>query len=120
MSLAFIFPGQGSQSVGMLSALAEVSSVVQSTFASASEVLGYDLWALTQNGPDDALNRTDRTPPAKLSAGVAVRRVWQQRGGARPAYKAGHSQGENTARVCAGVLTFAQAEAAVAERGRDV
>jgi len=118
MSLAFIFPGQGSQSVGMLSALAEVSPVVQSTFASASEVLGYDLWALTQNGPDDALNRTDRTQPAMLSAGVAVWRVWQQRGGARPAYMAGHSLGEYTALVCAGVLSFEQAVAAVAERGR--
>src|SRR3569832_130720 len=113
MSLAFIFPGQGSQSVGMLSALAEVSPVVQSTFASASEVLGYDLWALTQNGPDDALNRTDRTQPAMLSAGVAVWRVWQQRGGARPAYMAGHSLGEYTALVCAGVLSFARAVAAV-------
>src|SRR3569832_2045405 len=114
MSLAFIFPGQGSQSVGMLSALAEVSPVVQSTFASASEVLGYDLWALTQNGPDDALNRTDRTQPAMLSAGVAVWRVWQQRGGARPAYMAGHSLGEYTALVCAGVLSAAQGEVGAA------
>src|SRR3569832_2487042 len=118
MSLAFIFPGQGSQSVGMLSALAEVSPVVQSTFASASEVLGYDLWALTQNGPDDALNRTDWSLSVLLSAGVAVWRVWQQRGGARPAYMAGHSLGEYTALVCAGVLSFEQAVAAVAERGR--
>src|SRR3569833_268849 len=75
MSLAFIFPGQGSQSVGKLSALAEVSPVVQSTFASASEVLGYDLWALTQNGPDDALTRTDRPQPAMLRAGAAVARA---------------------------------------------
>src|SRR3569832_597397 len=118
MSLAFIFPGQGSQSVGMLSALAEVSPVVQSAFASASEVLGYDLWALTQNGPDDALNRTDRTQPAMLSAGVAEWRVWQQRGGARPAYMAGHSLGEYTALVCAGSLSFELAVVAVAERGR--
>lgn len=118
MSLAFIFPGQGSQSVGMLNALAEVSPEVKSTFASASEVLGYDLWALVQNGPEQELNRTDKTQPAMLSAGVAVWRAWQQRSGPRPGYLAGHSLGEYTALVCADALSFEQAVMAVAERGR--
>ncbi len=118
MSFACIFPGQGSQSVGMLAALAEVYPEVQATFTTASEVLGYDLWALTQNGPEDALNRTDQTQPAMLAAGVAVWRVWQARQGPQPAFMAGHSLGEYTALVCAGALKFEQAVAAVAERGR--
>src|SRR3569833_1936228 len=82
MPFAFIFPGQGSQSVGMLAALAEVYPEVQATFATASAVLGYDLWTLVQNGPQDELNRTDKTQPAMLAAGVAVWRVWQRRAGA--------------------------------------
>ena len=118
MSLAFIFPGQGSQSIGMLKALGEAYPEVRSTFATASEVLGYDVWSLVQDGPEDALNRTDVTQPAMLSAGVAVWRVWQRCGGARPAFMAGHSLGEYSALVCAGALPFEQAVAAVAERGR--
>ena len=118
MPFAFIFPGQGSQSVGMLAALAEVYPEVQATFATASAVLGYDLWTLVQNGPQDELNRTDKTQPAMLAAGVAVWRVWQRRGGVQPAYMAGHSLGEYTALVCAGALALEQAVAAVAERGR--
>jgi len=118
MPFAFIFPGQGSQSVGMLAALAEAYPEVQATFATASAVLGYDLWTLVQNGPQEELNRTDKTQPAMLAAGVAVWRVWQRRGGAQPAHMAGHSLGEYTALVCAGALALEQAVAAVAERGR--
>lgn len=118
MSFAFIFPGQGSQSVGMLSGLADAQPEVAACFAAASDALGYDLWALVQNGPDEELNRTDKTQPAMLTAGVAVWRVWQQRSGARPAFMAGHSLGEYTALVCAGALSLEQAVAAVAERGR--
>jgi [acyl-carrier-protein] S-malonyltransferase len=116
--LAIVFPGQGSQSVGMLTELATVYPVVQTTFAEASNVLGYDLWALTQNGPESDLNQTDRTQPAMLAAGVAVWRVWQQQGGAQPAFMAGHSLGEYTALVCAGSLDFADGIRLVAERGR--
>lgn len=118
MSFAFIFPGQGSQSVGMLAALAEAYPEVRSTFDAASAVLGYDLWALVQHGPEAELNRTDQTQPAMLTAGVAVWRVWRRRGGAEPAYMAGHSLGEYTALVCAGALSLEHAVAAVAERGR--
>lgn len=118
MSFAFIFPGQGSQSVGMLAALAEAYPEVRSTYAAASAVLGYDLWALVQHGPEAELNRTDQTQPAMLTAGVAVWRVWRRRGGAEPAYMAGHSLGEYTALVCAGAMSLEHAVAAVAERGR--
>ncbi len=118
MSFACVFPGQGSQSVGMLAALAEAYPIVTATFAEASEALGYDLWALAQHGPDEELNRTDQTQPAMLTAGVAVWRVWQARGGAKPAFLAGHSLGEYTALVCAGAMSLPQAVATVAERGR--
>ncbi len=117
-TLAFVFPGQGSQSVGMLAELAAQYPVVSETFAEAGMALGYDLWNLVQNGPAEDLNQTDRTQPALLAAGVAVWRVWQQRGGAVPAYMAGHSLGEYTALVCAGALDFADAVALVADRGR--
>lgn len=115
---AFVFPGQGSQSVGMLAELGEAYSQVRETFEEASQALGDDLWNLTQQGPAEALNRTDRTQPAMLAAGVAVWRVWQARGGAEPAYMAGHSLGEYTALVCADVLDFTDAIRLVAERGR--
>jgi [acyl-carrier-protein] S-malonyltransferase len=118
MSLAFVFPGQGSQAVGMLSDLGAAHDVVRTTFAEASAALGYDLWQLTQNGPADELNQTHITQPAMLTAGVAAWRVWQQKGGARPAVMAGHSLGEYTALVCAGALSFADGVALVAERGR--
>ena len=99
MSLAFVFPGQGSQSVGMLAALAAAEPLVQQTFAEASEVLGYDLWALCQNGPEADLDATERTQPAMLAAGVATWRVWRAHGGPRPVAMAGHSLGEYTALV---------------------
>ncbi len=117
-TLAMIFPGQGSQSLGMLSALASEYAVVEETFRQASEVLGYDLWKLVQEGPLETLNQTDRTQPAMLTAGVAVWRCWQQQGGAVPAVMAGHSLGEYTALVCAGALAFPSAVGLVAERGR--
>jgi [acyl-carrier-protein] S-malonyltransferase len=116
--LAVVFPGQGSQSVGMLSDLAGTSPQVADTFAQAGEVLGYDLWQLVENGPVEELNQTSRTQPAMLAAGVAVWRAWQARGGAQPAVMAGHSLGEYTALVCAGALQFSDAVALVAERGR--
>ncbi len=117
MSFAFVFPGQGSQSVGMLGALAAAQPAVQATFAQASEVLGYDLWQLTSAGPAEDLNATERTQPAMLAAGVATWRTWQARGGALPALVSGHSLGEFTALVCAGVLDFAPAIALVRCRG---
>jgi len=118
MSLAFVFPGQGSQSEGMLSALAAEFSEVEATYREAAEVLGYDLWDIVQNGPADKLNSTDITQPAMLAAGVAVWRVWQAKGGAQPVVLAGHSLGEYTALVCAGSLAFTDAIKLVAERGR--
>lgn len=118
MSIAIVFPGQGSQSVGMLNALAAAYPQVQATFAEASAALGYDLWALVSSGPEEALNQTDKTQPAMLAAGVAVWRVWQARGGVQPAWLAGHSLGEYTALVCADALPFADAVRVVAERGR--
>ena len=118
MSFAFIFPGQGSQSVGMLSELAANYPLVNETFTQASDVLGYDLWKLTSDGPKDELNRTDRTQPAMLAAGVAVWRVWQQENGALPGVMAGHSLGEYSALVCAGAMEFADAVSLVEERGR--
>ena len=117
-TLAIVFPGQGSQSCGMLSALATDYSQVIETFDLASDVLGYDLWQLVQDGPEDELNETDKTQPAMLAAGVAVWRVWQDAGGAAPLLMAGHSLGEYTALVCAGALDFQDAVSLVAERGR--
>lgn len=117
-TLALVFPGQGSQAVGMLSDLAQSSPQVGETFAEASEVLGYDLWELIQQGPAEVLNQTGNTQPAMLAAGAAVWRTWQARGGALPAVMAGHSLGEYTALVCGGALQFSDAIALVAERGR--
>lgn len=117
-TLAIVFPGQGSQSVGMLSELAASFPLVNETFTQASDVLGYDLWTLIQDGPGDELNRTDRTQPAMLAAGVAVWRVWQQEHGATPCAMAGHSLGEYSALVCAGALDFADTVSLVEERGR--
>lgn len=117
-TLALVFPGQGSQSVGMLAELAQTQPQIAETFEGASDVLGYDLWALVQQGPEEQLNQTDRTQPAMLAAGVAVWRAWEARGGAQPAIMAGHSLGEYTALVCAGALEYTDAIALVAERGR--
>ncbi|MGB0663254.1 MAG: ACP S-malonyltransferase [Pontibacterium sp.] len=116
-NLAFVFPGQGSQSVGMLSELAQTSPVIEATFAEASEVLGYDLWELVLNGPSETLNQTDKTQPALLTAGVALWRLWQEKGGEKPAVVAGHSLGEYTALVCAGALGFKDAVNLVRLRG---
>jgi [acyl-carrier-protein] S-malonyltransferase len=117
MSLAFVFPGQGSQSIGMMSVLAQVSPVIQATFAEASEVLGYDLWLRCQTGPEELLNSTECTQPAMLTAGVATYRLWRERGGAVPALMAGHSLGEFTALVAAGSLNFTDAVDLVRYRG---
>jgi [acyl-carrier-protein] S-malonyltransferase len=117
MSLAFVFPGQGSQSVGMMSALGRFSPVIESTFAEASAVLGYDLWRRCQEGPPEALNSTECTQPAMLTAGVATYRLWRERGGAQPAMMAGHSLGEFTALVAAGRLDFKTAVDLVRYRG---
>ena len=116
--LAFVFPGQGSQSLGMLAELASEFAVVQATFAEASAGAGVDLWALSQQGPEEALNRTENTQPALLAAGVAVWRVWHEQGGVMPAVLAGHSLGEYTALVCAEALSLHDAAGLVAERGR--
>ncbi|MBT3012898.1 MAG: ACP S-malonyltransferase [Candidatus Thiodiazotropha sp. (ex Lucina aurantia)] len=117
-SFGIVFPGQGSQSVGMLSELAAAHPIVSQTFAEATDALGYDLWELVQNGPNDALNQTTKTQPAMLAAGVSVWRVWLEQGGAKPQIMAGHSLGEYTALVCADAIEFADAVRLVAERGR--
>lgn len=116
--LAFIFPGQGSQSVAMLTEMAEAYPEIEATFAQASEVLGFDLWTLVNEGPVEELNQTHNTQPAMLAAGVALWCVWCAQSEVRPAYMAGHSLGEYTALVCSGVLDFADAINLVAARGR--
>lgn len=116
--LAFVFPGQGSQSVGMLADLHAAFPEVGETFRQASDALGRDLWQLVAEGPKDELDRTTNTQPAMLSAGVAVWRVWRAKGGASPSVMAGHSLGEYTALVCAGALDFSDAVGIVAERAR--
>ncbi|MEC6882497.1 ACP S-malonyltransferase [Photobacterium piscicola] len=115
---AIVFPGQGSQTVGMLADLAEQFDVVKQTFAEASDALGYDLWALVQNGPVEDLNQTQRTQPALLTASVAIWRVWQLQGGEQPVVLAGHSLGEYSALVCAGVIDFQAAVKLVELRGK--
>lgn len=118
MSFAAVFPGQGSQSVGMLASLAEAYPEVRRTFTEASEALGYDLWALAQQGPEEKLNITEHTQPALLAAGVAVWRAWKAAGGGDPKAMAGHSLGEYTALVCAGALEFGAAVKLVEFRGQ--
>jgi len=116
--LAFVFPGQGSQSVGMLAELSELHPVVRTTFDEASEGAGVDLWALSQGGPEEQLNRTEYTQPALLAAGVAVWRAWQTQGGAQPAQLAGHSLGEYAALVAAGALSLKDGAHLVRIRGQ--
>ncbi|MDQ7731539.1 ACP S-malonyltransferase [Halomonas sp. SpR1] len=115
--LALIFPGQGSQQLGMLRELAERYSVVGTTFEEASDALGYDLWKVVQEGPEESLNATACTQPALLSASVAIWRVWQELEGPRPTVMAGHSLGEYSAMVCAGVMSFAEGVNLVRLRG---
>ncbi|MCC1497700.1 ACP S-malonyltransferase [Alcanivorax sp. 1008] len=114
---AFIFPGQGSQSVAMLADLG-AETMVRQTFQEASGALGYDLWDLIQSGPAETLNSTDKTQPALLASGVALWRLWQQRGAARPDFLAGHSLGEYTALVCAGVFNLGDGVRLVEKRGQ--
>ncbi|HET6435155.1 MAG TPA: ACP S-malonyltransferase, partial [Xanthomonadaceae bacterium] len=116
--LAFVFPGQGSQSVGMLAELAQQHAVVREAFAEASEGAGADLWTLAQDGPEEQLNRTEFTQPALLAGGVAVWRAWLQQGGVRPALLAGHSLGEYAALVAAGTLSLADGARLVRLRGQ--
>ena len=115
---AIAFPGQGSQSVGMLAELAEAYPIIKETFAEASAVLGYDLFELVMQGPAEELNKTWKTQPALLTSSVALWRLWQAQGGATPAVMAGHSLGEYSALVCAGALNFSDAVKLVELRGQ--
>ncbi|HEV7606149.1 MAG TPA: ACP S-malonyltransferase [Steroidobacteraceae bacterium] len=117
-NLAFVFPGQGSQALGMLGKLADVSPVVRVTFDEASSVLGYDLWQLCSQGPIEELNATERTQPAMLVAGIATWRLWQERAGPMPAVVTGHSLGEFTALVAAGAIDFTNCVDLVRFRGK--
>jgi [acyl-carrier-protein] S-malonyltransferase len=116
--LAFVFPGQGSQSVGMLAELSELHLVVRETFVEASDGAGIDLWALSQSGPEEMLNRTEYTQPALLAAGIAVWRAWQAQGGVMPSVLAGHSLGEYSALVAAGALSLHDGAHLVRLRGQ--
>ena len=117
-TIAFVFPGQGSQSLGMLAELAAAHPEARAAFDEASQGAGVDLWALSQQGPEEQLNQTEFTQPALLAAGVATWRAWCARGGARPQLLAGHSLGEYAALVAAGSLSLADAARLVRERGR--
>ncbi len=115
---AIVFPGQGSQKSGMLAALAGEHGVIRASFLEASEAIGEDLWDISQNNPDGLLDQTQFTQPALLAAGVALWRLWQEQGGAKPELLAGHSLGEYTALVAAEALTFGDAARAVRKRGQ--
>ena len=117
-SLAFVFPGQGSQSLGMMAELAAAHPEVRASFDEASAGAGVDLWQLSQQGPEEQLNQTEFTQPALLAAGVAAWRAWQARGGAMPSVLAGHSLGEYSALVAAGAISLADGARLVRERGR--
>lgn len=116
-NLAFVFSGQGSQKIGMLAEIASENNIVIDTFAEASKVLGYDLWQLCQAGEQEKINQTEVTQPLMLTSSIALWRVWQQKGGAQPAYLAGHSLGEWSALVASGVVAFADAVSLVQNRG---
>ena len=116
-NLAFVFPGQGSQKIGMLSELAEFNPIIEETFSQASEVLGYDLWKMSQEGTQEQINLTERTQPLLLASSVSVWRVWIQRNGSMPGLLAGHSLGEWSALVCAGAVKFEDAIGIVRSRG---
>ena len=113
-----VFPGQGSQEIGMLKELSEAYPIVQEIFSEASSVLGYDLWNLVQEGSAEKLGQTWVTQPALLAASVAIFKVWQQKEGAKPHFMAGHSLGEYSALVCAGVIDFRDAIKLVELRGK--
>lgn len=115
---AFIFPGESSHSVGMMSTMADDFSIVGNTFDEASEVLNYDLWSVTAHGPESELNKAEIKKPAMLVSGVAAWRVWQNQGGAMPDFFAGHGVGEYTALVASGVMQFTDAVSIVAKRGQ--
>lgn len=117
-TLAFMFPGQGSQKVGMLAEIAAEFDLVKQTFAEASDALGYDMWDMVQNGEQEQLNLTERTQPILLTSSVALWRVWRQQKGPQPVMVAGHSLGEFSALVCAGSLAFADALTLVRDRGQ--
>ncbi len=117
-TFAVTFPGQGSQAVGMLSELYQEFDVVRDTFNEASEALGYDLWQLVSVGPVEKLNQTDRTQPALLTSSVAIWRLYVEMGGDMPQMMAGHSLGEYSALVCAGVLSLQDAVKLVEKRGQ--
>ena len=116
--LSFVFPGQGSQSTGMLSELVSEFEIVRHTYKEASAVLGFDLWQLIQDNPHDKLNLTSHTQPALLASSVAIWRLWHEQGGDTPAFLAGHSLGEYSALVCADVISFSDALTLVADRGK--
>ncbi len=117
-NVAFVFPGQGSQKIGMLANVAAKYPLIEETFAQASEALGYDMWQLVQEGEQADINLTEKTQPILLTASVALWRLWLQQGGAKPSLMAGHSLGEFTALVCAGSLDFADAVRLVRARGQ--
>ena len=116
-NLAFVFPGQGSQKIGMLAELASLNPKVEATFKEASDVLGYDLWQMIQQGEQADINLTERTQPMLLASSVAIWRLWNEKGGPTPAQMAGHSLGEWSALVCAGAVEFADAVNIVRARG---
>ena len=118
MTTAFVFPGQGSQSIGMMQKMADAFPLVKTVFAEASSVLALDLWNIVTNGPEEKINSTDITQPVMLTAGYATWRAYKDAGGADPVVMAGHSLGEYTALVCAGAIEFKDAIKLVAARGR--
>lgn len=116
--IAFVFPGQGSQSIGMLQELSQEFEQIKATFAEASAILAYDLWQIAQQGPQEKIDQTAITQPLMLAADIAVYRCWQQQTSHKPEVVAGHSLGEYAALVAAGVISFADAVALVAKRGQ--